>query len=256
MQFSVTTKVIVRPRSTFLNNCSRLLEHLFNGSVASLSRTRRELNLHLKRSKQAAGPETDRSNAILDATQALMLAEGYAAVTTRQVAKQLGLAPGLIHYYFPSTDDLLVAVYRRAADQTIERLKEALASEQPVSALWRVNTDVACTGLALEFMALANHRKVIRAEIARSSEEARKLQATALAGLQFDAGMEPHGALGLSVMLAGIARLLVMENALGISLGHNDAKKVVEAWISRLQSPRKPKPQAKAPRRAVKAARR
>ncbi len=166
-----------------------------------------------------------------------MLAEGYAAVTTRQVAKQLGLAPGLIHYYFPTTDDLLIAVYRRAADQTVERLKLAVGSGQPVQALWDISIDAACTGLALEFMALANHRKAIREEIARSTEQARKVQAAALSDMPLDAGMELNGPLGLAVMLAGISRLLVMENALGISLGHKEAKAVVNEWIRRLQNP-------------------
>jgi AcrR family transcriptional regulator len=182
-----------------------------------------------------------------------MLSQGYAAVSTRQVAKQLGLAPGLIHYYYPTTDELLVAVYRRAADQTLARLEKALASEHPLRALWNINTDAACTGLALEFAALANHRKVIRAELARSFEQAHQLQAAALAQLRFDAGMELHGPLGLTVFLAGIARLIVMENALGMSLGHDEAQFIVDEWIRRLErasnmSERKPQATAPAPR--------
>jgi AcrR family transcriptional regulator len=179
-----------------------------------------------------------------------MLAQGYAAVTTRQVAKQLGLAPGLIHYYFPTTDELLVAVYRRASDQTVERLKRALASEHPVRALWNVHADAACTGLALEFAALANHRKVIRAELARSFEQARELQAAALSGVELDVGMEIHGPLGLTVFLAGIARLIVMENALGISLGHDEARFIVDEWIRRLERPSAKAPKGAAPKRA------
>ncbi|MGK2908303.1 MAG: TetR family transcriptional regulator [Sphingobium sp.] len=39
--------------------------------------------------------------------------EGYAAVSGRKVAARAGLNASLIHYYFPTSDDLLVAAYRR-----------------------------------------------------------------------------------------------------------------------------------------------
>lgn len=80
----------------------------------------------------------------------------------------------------------------------------------------------------------------------RGPEQARNIQAAALAQLPMDACMELHGPLGLTVMLAGISRLLVMENALGISLGHKEAKLVVERWIHRLQEPSERKPRASA----------
>src|SRR5690606_8658395 len=57
------------------------------------------------------GAESSKTRAaIMKATTQLMLEKGYAAVTTRQVAKLLGLTPALIHYYFPTTDDLLVSI--------------------------------------------------------------------------------------------------------------------------------------------------
>ena len=46
---------------------------------------------------------------LLDATERLMVLEGYAAVTTRRVAGEVGLTAALVHYYFPKTDDLLLA---------------------------------------------------------------------------------------------------------------------------------------------------
>lgn len=164
-----------------------------------------------------------------------MLAEGYAAVTTRRVAKQLGLTPGLIHYYFPTTDELLVAVYRRASGNTDERLMKAMASAHPIQALWKVHADAACTGLALEFAALANHRKVIRAELAASFNRSRRMQIDALAKLNLGRGLNLHGSRGLAVFLAGIARLIVMERSLGASRGHAEAKAIVAEWIRHLE---------------------
>lgn len=180
-------------------------------------------------------------SALLDATERLMRVEGYAAVSTRRVAKEVGLTPGLIHYYFPVTDDLLIAVYRRAAARTMEGFAKAIASDDPVQALWALHTDRACTALAMEFMALANHRKAIRTEIVRSIESYRAMQAAALSQLQQDERLSAVPAFGMSVLMAGVSSVLVMEEALGISTGHAEAKEFVEGWLSGLEQAGKPK---------------
>ena len=60
-----------------------------------------------------------------------MLADGYGAVSTRKVAARAGLKPSLVHYYFPTTDDLLLAVSRRGADESDRMIEQALASGDP-----------------------------------------------------------------------------------------------------------------------------
>lgn len=172
---------------------------------------------------------------LLDHTEHLLLGEGYAAVSTRRVAKLAGLTSALVHYYFPTTDDLLVAVYRRAVDKTMVRLREALAAERPLRALWALSIDQACTALALEFMAMSNHRKIIRAEIARSGELFREVHAEGLARILPASGVGAMTPLGITVFMAAISRLLVMERTLGISLGHGEAGDVVEQWLDALE---------------------
>ena len=97
--------------------------------------------------------------AILDATELVMVEEGYAAASTRRVAGRAGLKPSLVHYYFPTTDDMHIAVYRRAAEWASEELTKALAHPEPLMALWRYTIDTTRTALTLEFMAMAVHRK-------------------------------------------------------------------------------------------------
>jgi AcrR family transcriptional regulator len=179
--------------------------------------------------------------ALLDATERLMLVEGYAAVSTRRVAKDVGVTPALVHYYFPVTDDLLVAVYRRAAERTLENFTKAISSDHSLRALWMLDTDKTCTALAMEFMALANHRKVIRAEIVRSTQLYRKMQAAALSTLPpLELGDSTCPPAGLSVLIAGISRVLVMEEALGISSGHAEARDFIDSCLRRLEANRKP----------------
>ena len=66
---------------------------------------------------------------LLDVTEEIMLREGYAAVSSRSVAAKAGIQPPLVHYYFPTIDDLFVAVLRRRAERNVERMAAALASQ-------------------------------------------------------------------------------------------------------------------------------
>ena len=174
--------------------------------------------------------------AIIDAAEALMREEGYAAISTRKVATRAGLKPSLVHYYFPATEDLLLALFRKGADQSDVMIEQALASPEPLKAMWNFFADASRTRLALEFMALANHRKEIQAEIAQHSEKMRAYQVEAFERLLGDRLAGPGGCppAGLSLILAGIGRALVMEGGLGVTAGHDEARKFVEAWLDTL----------------------
>ena len=78
-------------------------------------------------------------------------------------------------------DDLFIALVRRGAEQNLERQAQALASPQPLRALWEFLSHPAGTILTMEFSALANHRKAIKAETKAYAEQFRKLQTDALA---------------------------------------------------------------------------
>lgn len=188
------------------------------------------------------GAESSATRAlILDATEQLIREEGYAAVSTRRVAAKAGLKPSLVHYYFTTTDDLLLAMSRRGADESDRMIEEALASDDPLRALWRYLTDNSRIAIALEFMALANHRKAVRAHMAAHCEEMRRREVEIFAQLLGER-LAGEGALlpaGLSLVLAGIGRALVMEGGLGVTAGHEEARAFVEQWLDRLAPPGK-----------------
>src|ERR1700760_4235322 len=114
--------------------------------------------------RRIGAPDAKNRGVLLDAAEALMLEEGYAAVTSRRVADKAGLKPQLVHYYFRTMDDLFLAVFRRIAEQGLAVHAAALKTEQPLWALWLFGMDPTATRLTMEFMGLANHRKVLRAE--------------------------------------------------------------------------------------------
>ena len=165
----------------------------------------------------------------LDAAEELIRDEGYAAASARAIADRVGMKHQAIFYYFGSQDELLLEVFRRSAKLHRERLDKALGSANPVRGIWEIARDTASTGLAIEFMALANHNELIRAEIARNAEEIRRLETAAIEAYLKQRGINPRlPPEVVSIMTNACARLLVQESTLGIHGGHQVYEAMVE----------------------------
>lgn len=189
-------------------------------------------------SKRRIGAESSKTRAqLLDAAQALMLEEGYAAVTSRRLAAHAGLKPQLVHYYFRTMDDLFLALFRRGADLNERRLERALASPQPLRALWRFAADRNGTALMLEFAALSNHRKTIGAELAAYSADFRRRQVEVVGRALSDAGVDTGELppMVVSLMMTGITQVMGIEASLGTTTGHAEALALVERLLDRLE---------------------
>jgi AcrR family transcriptional regulator len=174
---------------------------------------------------------------LLDVTEQLMLDEGYAAVSSRSVAARAGVKAPLVHYYFPSLDDLFIAAFRRRSERNLERLASALQGDDPLQALWDYANDKTHVALTLEFLALGNHRKAIQAELAEVAERFRKVELEAFTSVAASSGIDldefPPDAL-LLIMMA-IPTVVVLEESLGMSSGHEHALMLVERYLSQFR---------------------
>ena len=120
---------------------------------------------------------------LLDAAERLMLEEGYAAVTSRRVGQKAGISSQLVHYYFRTMDDLFLEVFRRSAEAGFARFERAIEAQPSLRTIWSSLTDGSGSVFNLEFAALANHRKAIRAEIASFAERFRAMQLDAISAI-------------------------------------------------------------------------
>ncbi len=176
---------------------------------------------------------------LIAATSQIMVEEGYAAATSRRVAAQAGVKPALVHYYFPTMDELYLAVFRTGATIYLDRQQKALASDRPLHAFWETLTGTKDTRLLLEFMGLANHRKEIRAEIAAWSERWREQQITALNFIvrEHDLGTDDFPPAALAVIIVAIGRTLILEQGLGTTGGHDEAVALVQRFLDKFEMP-------------------
>jgi AcrR family transcriptional regulator len=188
-------------------------------------------------SPRRIGTESSKTRSqLLDAAELLLLEEGYAAVTSRRVAAKAGLKPQLVHYYFRTMDDLFLEVFRRRAEENVARIEKAIAVDGSLRALWQLNDDPRGARFNIEFVALANHRKAIRIEIARYAERFRAAQleavTTAMGGLGVtEERLPPIVAL---LIMTGLSQVLALEDALGVTAGHDTTRSFVERAIAAL----------------------
>jgi AcrR family transcriptional regulator len=187
--------------------------------------------------RRLGATDSDTRNLLLDAAERLMCEEGYAAVTSRRLGAKAGVKSALIHYYFRNMDDLFLALWRRFTDVNLARGAQAFVSRQPLRTMWEHITGSNDESLGAELMALGRHRKAIGAEIARTAEQIRKMQASALSEIFDRYGLRPSFGSPeiLTVLIAGLARILVVEDQLGISFGHAQTRALVESWLARFE---------------------
>jgi AcrR family transcriptional regulator len=176
---------------------------------------------------------------LLDATAEIMHDEGYAAATSRRVAAKAGIRQPLVHYYFPTMDDLFLAVLRAGADVALDQMRAALTDNNPLRALWVLNSDPRRSVLNTEFMALANHRKVIGVELKAYAERVRDMETAAVTMVLRGRGidLDTYPPVVISMLIAQIARSLCNEDAVGVTLGHDEMRRFVEQQIDALTEP-------------------
>ena len=195
----------------------------------------------MARARRSKADDSVTRTMLLDAAEALMVEGGYAAVTSRRLAAKAGLNNGLVYYYFGTMDELYIALFRRAADRGLQPVTTVLESAQPLWQIWELSHDFADNSLMTEFIALSNHHKAIRAEIAAYSERLRILHIEKLSSVLEGYGVDPDEWPAASVVLfmIGMSRFLQMEAAFGVDLGHEDAVRVIERHICALEGERR-----------------
>lgn len=80
-----------------------------------------------------ARPRSDIAPRILSAARMRFLADGVDGASLRAIAKDARTSIGMIYYYFPTKDDLFLAVVEEVYGKLLDDLARALANDAPVA---------------------------------------------------------------------------------------------------------------------------
>ncbi len=176
-------------------------------------------------------------DALLDAAERLLCNHGQAGITTRRVARAAGVNHGLIHYYFGSRENLLVAALERFTARLTARQRALYASDLAFIDKWRtamrflVTEDAAYEKVWMELQALAWNDEGIRERLAQVNTEWRQVLTEA-----FD---RPRRELGITMPLEALVSLVItfnlgimVERLGGIHTGHAMLLEWIDQWIS------------------------
>lgn len=105
---------------------------------------------------------------IVEATMRVLARQGYARTSLMDIANEVGMSKGAVHYHFPTKEALISQVLQHAVDTVAERTRKVwMAGENPLSAvrsalreLWAVRS------------ALSDDVKVVADLLAQSMHDA------------------------------------------------------------------------------------
>lgn len=176
--------------------------------------------------------------ALIDAAGRLLRREGYAAITARNVANEAGLKMSLVYYYFETMDDLFLELVRKSSARRIQLFVQAMASKDPLKALWELHRDHTDGISSTELLALANRRETIRNEAVSSARHFRTLEIAAVDQLLKSRGVDidTYPAAGIVTLITAFTRAKAQDEALGVDEGYREALQIVETALAQLTS--------------------
>jgi TetR/AcrR family transcriptional regulator, fatty acid metabolism regulator protein len=113
---------------------------------------------------EAGSREGERRRTILRAAIDVFARKGYHGCRIADVAREAGVAYGLVYHYFKNKDELLETVFETGWSGFVSRIRAVVESEGPVGLKVRGITDVAFEAYRVDPRAV----KVLIVEIARS----------------------------------------------------------------------------------------
>jgi AcrR family transcriptional regulator len=178
---------------------------------------------------------------VLDATEEIMLEHGYAAVSSRSVAARVGINAPLIHYYFPTLDDLFLAVLDRRAGRNVELMAAALDADEPLLTWWRLVSNRRGGALFLELLAASNHRPLLRAQVGELARTVRQFQVERLSTLlaEYDLDPEQFPPVLVAATMQGLGFGLVQDQVAGHDTGTDEVAAAVTKLLTRMEQHRR-----------------
>lgn len=169
---------------------------------------------------------------LIQAAAQIINDEGYAALSARALAERVGLKRQIVHYYFRTMEDLLIAVVRHYGDESLGRISSAMNAVSPLRAIWDEDPDASATTHA--FLAMAKHLPAIQTEVETYFRKLRDIKIDAVASyLAKRHDPSNLSAAALVTIVQSIAQGLKAENSLGSDAGHEETRVMMERFLDK-----------------------
>jgi TetR/AcrR family transcriptional regulator, transcriptional repressor for nem operon len=190
--------------------------------------------------RRAGADNGSTREALYDAIERVMADAGYAGVSYRSIAAQVGVVPSLVQYYFPTVDDIFISAIRRRTDSNRARLTESMHTRphEQLRVLWEFSWEEGTGALMSEFMAAGNHRPRVGTAIAEEVEKVRAVELRLLTEA-FGPDAHPDGPFsmtGLLMLITGMPKYLNIEAGVGIETGHRDVIRQFERYLDEAEA--------------------
>jgi AcrR family transcriptional regulator len=181
--------------------------------------------------------------AFLDAAERLLVREGAAGISTRQLAREAGQNHGLVHYYFGSVDELLLQALERFTARVLERQRAMYATDAPFIEKWRTAVGFIEKDLAAgypkvwaELEALALNKPELRDRLRAVNDRWRSLLHDALAQAIEEYSLEGarFSAEAWAALVMQFNKGLLNERLLGFDRGHTELLAAIDGWLTSL----------------------
>jgi AcrR family transcriptional regulator len=181
----------------------------------------------------------------LDAAERLLVREGAAGISTRQLAREAGQNHGLVHYYFGSVDELLLQALERFTGRILERQRAMYETDDgPFIEKWRtamayIEDDLAegYPKIWAELQALAWNKPELRERLRNLYDSWRSLLRDVVVRAIEEYGLDqtrfPPEAWAVLVMQFNEG--LLFERLLGFDRGHAELLAAIDGWLTTLE---------------------
>lgn len=185
--------------------------------------------------------------AFLDAAERLLVREGAAGISTRQLAREAGQNHGLVHYYFGSVDELLLQTLERFTARVLDRQRSMYQSDLPFLEKWRAAMGFIEDDLAsgypkvwAEMEALGRNKPELRERLNELDDRWRTLLRDACAQAIEEYGLEGSNfsAEAWATLVMQFNKGLLYERLLGFDRGHAELLASIDGWLASLEEGR------------------
>jgi AcrR family transcriptional regulator len=190
-----------------------------------------ELRMKSKTIRRMGLQDSRTRDRLLTAAQEIIQTDGISGVTARRLADAVGLQRQIVHYYFGTIDDLLVALLEKQSEESAARAIEALSHGNPIKVLFKTEKDAAI--LTYELMALALRRPEVGKIVAANARKFKQIATEAIDNYCAREGIALCAdSTAIASVLISLANSQAVERALGVTDGHQKTLAAMANWIA------------------------